>query len=306
MPPLCFKAIARQLAQAAAGAGAGDLPDPELLRLFLNDRDETAFAALVRRHGPMVLGVCRCVVRNRADAEDAFQAVFLTLARRAGSISKAGSLASWLHGTAYRTARKALAARLRRRAAETEAPARLPAGPDELSWAEVQAIVHEELLALPERLRRALVLCYLEGATQGRAAEALGATPAAVKKRLERGREQLRARLARRGLGPTAVLAALATPAVASTVPPVLAESVARLALPVATGSLPVGAVPQAIQSLVEQEVTPMLLSCWKLGLCVLLAAGAALAGAALQPRTQAQAPAPPAVVPAADKKPAR
>src|SRR5262245_36697308 len=118
-----------------------DSPDQGLLRRFLGERDEAAFAALLRRHGPMVLDVCRGVLGNEADAEDAFQATFLTLARKAESIRKAASLASWLHGVAYRTALRARADSTRRQRHEARAPQRsATTDPDELTWREIRRV----------------------------------------------------------------------------------------------------------------------------------------------------------------------
>jgi RNA polymerase sigma factor (sigma-70 family) len=153
-----------QLIRRVCGDPRGeDAPDQELLRRFLGERDEAAFETLLRRHGPMVLDVCRGVLGNEADAEDAFQATFLVLAHKADSIRKAASLASFLHGVAYRTALKVRDNSARRRRYEAWAPQRSTMDPDELSWREVRQAVHEELDRLPERYRAALVLCYLEG-----------------------------------------------------------------------------------------------------------------------------------------------
>src|SRR5262245_64095636 len=113
-------------------------PDRELLQRFLGEQNEAAFEAILRRHGPMVLDVCRGVLANEADAEDAFQATFLTLARKAGSIRQAATLAGWLHGVAYRTALKARAESTRRRGREAGVPERAVSDPDSLTWAEVR------------------------------------------------------------------------------------------------------------------------------------------------------------------------
>jgi RNA polymerase sigma factor (sigma-70 family) len=219
-----------------------DSTDPELLRRFLGGRDEAAFAALLLRHGPMVLDVCRGVLGHDADAEDAFQATFLLLACKAASIRKAASLASWLHGVAYRTALRARADSARRRRHETHVPERTTTtDPDELAWREVRQAVHEELVRLPERYRAALVLCYLEGKTQDEAAAQLGLAKGTLKGHLERGRARLRARLVRRGLGPGAALALAAWPAAtraASLPPPLLAATVQAVAAGGVTASV--------------------------------------------------------------------
>src|SRR5262245_60653197 len=144
-------------------------PDQELLQRFLGEQNEAAFEAILRRHGPMVLDVCRGVLANEADAEDAFQATFLVLARKAGSIRKT-KLASWLHGVAYRTALKARAGFARRRRHEAGVPEPEVLDPDSLTWAEVRSVLHEELGHLSERYRGPLVLCYLQGETQDEAA----------------------------------------------------------------------------------------------------------------------------------------
>src|SRR5262249_31418230 len=175
-------------------------------------RDEAAFHALLLRHGPMVLEVCRGVLGSEADAEDAFQATFLILARKAASIRKGASVGSWLHGVAYRTALQARANSALRQKNEARAPARRIAEADELTWREVRQVLHEELTGLAERYRVPLVACYLEGKTQDEAATQLGLAKSTLKERLERARSLLRARLLRRGLGPAAVLAATALP----------------------------------------------------------------------------------------------
>jgi RNA polymerase sigma factor (sigma-70 family) len=177
------------------------MPDGDLLALFVAQRDEAAFATLVRRHGRLVHSVCRSVLHHQQDAEDAAQATFLVLARRAASIRKSESLAGWLHGVAYRTACKARtqAARRRRREHDVAVNARSQAA-DDLSWREVQCILHEELQRLPEKYRLPLIACCLEGHTRDEAARQLGWTFAALKGMLDRGRELLRNRLERRGV----------------------------------------------------------------------------------------------------------
>jgi RNA polymerase sigma factor (sigma-70 family) len=239
-----------RLAVAAAGPGGADVADAELLRRFADEHDETAFTLLVRRHGPMVLDVCRVVLGNHADAEDALQATFLVLARKAPSVRQPDSLAAWLHAVAYRVARKALAQACRRRAHEARAADRESVVCDEPTWSEVRETVHAALAALGERYRAPLVLCYLRGLTQDQAADVLGLSPAALKKRLERGRQQLRVALGRRGLGPTALLAVTALPA-APPLPPALAANTARAASIFVGGSTHAVAIPASVLRLV-------------------------------------------------------
>jgi RNA polymerase sigma factor (sigma-70 family) len=220
-------------------------PDSELLRRYLALRDESAFAALMRRHGPMVFAVCQSVLRQHADAEDAFQAAFLILARKADSIRHSEGLGGWLQRVAYHVALKARAANARRQARETQAASRLiaPSSTDDLSWGEVREILHAELAALPERFRAPLVLCYLEGLTQEEAGQRLGWSATTVKGRLQRGREKLRRRLERRGIALTAALAAaltgqaLAETAV-RTAPPFTAATATSAATALASGFL--------------------------------------------------------------------
>ncbi len=179
--------------------------DAELLRRFLTHRDEAAFTAIVRRHGAMVYHVCRSVLRNEADAEDASQAVFLVLAQKAGQVRKLNSLASWLHGVALRTSRKLLASIARRRAGE----ARLPppsSTPEDMSVSEAGLLLHEELERLPACYKDPLVLCYLQGKTHDEAAAALGWTLTVFRGRLERARKQLHSRLKQRGVALTTAL----------------------------------------------------------------------------------------------------
>jgi RNA polymerase sigma factor (sigma-70 family) len=174
--------------------------DRELVSRFVDFRDEQAFAVLVRRHGPMVLGVCRRVLDNAQDAEDAFQATFIVLARKAHVVEKPELLANWLYGVAYRTARKARAQAVRR--GHHERQAALMAGTVAVEAGdnrqEIRGVLDEELQHLPPKYRVPLVLCYLEGMTNEQAAQKLGWPAGSMSYRLARGRELLRGRLARR------------------------------------------------------------------------------------------------------------
>jgi RNA polymerase sigma factor (sigma-70 family) len=211
-------------------------PDAELVQQFVRERAEGAFAQLVRRHGPMVLGVCRRLLRCEADAEDAFQATFLVLACKAATIRPPGMVGNWLHGVASRTALAARrAAALRRekeRACMSVTPGPAPASDETL------ALLHEELARLPDRYRRALVLCDLEGKSHQDAAKELCCAPGTIASRLARGRTLLGRRLARRGVALSA--AALASLLVAGTgaaqVPEALVTTTVKIALLVAAG----------------------------------------------------------------------
>jgi RNA polymerase sigma factor (sigma-70 family) len=196
--------------------------DATLLERFVHRHDEDAFATLVSRHGAMVLGVCRRVLSDVQDAEDAFQATFLVLARKAASIRHPEALAAWLHGTARHLALRCYRAGVRRRQRENlslrSSPARRQLDLlDELTGRELLAILDEELQQLSPRYRLPLILCCLEGRTQEEAAKLLSVTLGTVKSRLERGRNKLHARLLRRGLALPAVLLAMETSRAAAT-----------------------------------------------------------------------------------------
>jgi cytochrome c peroxidase len=268
------------------------LSDPLLLRQFCEQRDEAAFATLLYRHGPMVLAVCRSVLAQEADAEDAFQATFLILARKATSIRKAASVGSWLHGVAHRIALKARAQAHRREKNEARVPARLVDTPDDLAWREVQQLVHEELLGMAERYRGPLVACYLQGQTQEEAAAQLGVAVSTLKERMERGRVLLRARLLRRGLGAGAVLAAAAWPAGASaTLPVTLAAGTIKAAQLFAGGQALATVASAHVATLAEGVLKTMLLKQLKLAIVVLVGIGLMAGGASL---TMVAAPAGP------------
>jgi RNA polymerase sigma factor (sigma-70 family) len=212
----------------------GMMSDAQLLDRFASRRDEAAEAAfeeLVIRHGPMVLRVCRGVLQDDHDAEDAFQAVFLVLASRAGSIRRAGSVASWLFGVAHRVATRARRGAARRRrldriVAERAAEIDLPRADDP-----DREVLHEEIDGLPERLRAPVVLCYLQGLTYAAAALQLGTSEVAIRGRLGRARERLRRGLTRRGVTiPAGLLVAGAAGQAQAAIPPVLIQGTIRIA----------------------------------------------------------------------------
>jgi RNA polymerase sigma factor (sigma-70 family) len=176
------------------------MTDEQLLASFINQRDQAAFAAVVRRHGGMVWGVCRRLLRSCHDAEDAFQATFLVLARRAAAITPRALLANWLYGVAYQTALKARATAARRKLHErqvVEMPD--PAAPEQDSWREIRPLLDRELSRLPSKYRAAIVLCDLEGKTRKETARQLGIPEGTLSGRLTRGRTMLAKRLARHG-----------------------------------------------------------------------------------------------------------
>jgi RNA polymerase sigma factor (sigma-70 family) len=198
--------VIRQLCRAEGRAAPSD---GALLANFAGSQDEAAFAALVRRHGPMVQGVCRRVLRDVYAAQDAFQATFLLLARRAGTLADPERVGPWLYGVAYRTAARARAAAARRRVRERRAPAANAPGPvEELGRRDLCGVLDEELSRLPPRYRDPVVLCYLEGHTNAEAARQLGCSRGTVATRLARARERLKRRLTGRGIGLPAGLAA--------------------------------------------------------------------------------------------------
>jgi RNA polymerase sigma factor (sigma-70 family) len=200
MPPQLLDWMVGQVRCRVVAHEAGGLSDQDLLDWFVTCRDEAAFAALVHRHGPLVLGVCRRLLPE-PEAEDALQAVFLVLLRRASAVRKTTSLACWLHGVAVRVAGNLRRQIHRRQLRETRAARpESTCDADELSWDEIRSALDEELERLPELYRAPLVLCYLEGKTRDEAATVLGCTPGALHGRLERGRKLLRARLSARGL----------------------------------------------------------------------------------------------------------
>jgi RNA polymerase sigma factor (sigma-70 family) len=224
-----LKGVLQTLRLATLPCDEASLTDGQLLQIYVRSREEAAFAALVRRHGPMVWGVCRRVLPSHEDAEDAFQATFLVLVRKAGSVV---SVANWLYGVAHQTALKARATAARRRGREKQVtampePAQPPQGPRD----DLQPLLDQELSRLPEKYRAVIVLCDLEGKTRKEAARQLKVPEGTVASRLATARGMLAKRLARCGLVVSgAALAAL------------LAQQAASASLPFAVASATVKA----------------------------------------------------------------
>jgi RNA polymerase sigma factor (sigma-70 family) len=276
--------LLRHLRRLAAPAPLPPDADAVLLGRFVHDRDEASFAALVRRHGPMVRRVCRRALADPGLADDAFQATFLILARRAAAIRSRESLAAWLHGVAYQVARSARATNARRRLREVTAPGLDPLDPRpdplaEVSARELVAAVDEEVQRLPEAYRLPVILCCLEGRTREETAALLGWTAGAVKGRLERGRARLHARLVRRGLTLGTALAAVEVSRLAPAEVP--AEGTVRAALAFAAGRGTAGTgVSPLVGRLAQDGSRNLALLRMKVGLAWLLAVSTVAAGA--------------------------
>ncbi len=268
----------------------GHQSDEQLLERFLARRDEAAeeaFTAIVHRHGPMVLGVCLRVLGDGHDAEDAFQATFLVLARKAASVTRRDKVANWLYGVACRTAQQARGRAARRRAREERVgmSPQIEPGDGDLGD-ELRGILDEELARLPARYRAPIVLCELEGLSRQEAARRLGVPEGTISSRLARAKNQLRDRLARRGLGlPMVILsAALVREVGAATLSDALIESTAEAAMCVAAGSTASVAVAASVVSLTEGVLKTMLLTKLKgaalsLGTLAVIVSGAVVLG---------------------------
>jgi RNA polymerase sigma factor (sigma-70 family) len=278
--------VVQQLHRLAAARQPEGETDGDLLRRFATAQDWRAFEALLRRHGPMVHGVCRRVLRQEQDAEDALQATFLVLARKAASISNTGAIVSWLYGVAYRTARAAKRAAARRRTHEARAQTAQPPNPAwQAAWREVQTVLDDEIGWLPHRLRAPFLLCHLEGMSRAEAARQLGLAEGTVWSRLAQARKVLRRRLRRRGITLTAVLGAagITESTEAAVLPAALMTSTSQAAAALARGSA--ADITTKVATLVVGGVRTMALARLKLWLALTLTAGLLVAGAVVLAR---------------------
>ena len=279
----------RQLRGATLLRDGSEMTDGQLLECFITHRDEAAMEALVRRHGPMVLGVCCRVLDHPQDAEDAFQATFLVLVRKAASIAQRELLGNWLYGVAYRTALDARAAATRRRRRERQvAPMPEPEAADRADvWRDLRPILDRELNRLPDKYRVPIVLCDLEGGTRRDVAQQLGLPVGTLSGRLTTARAMLAKRLARHGLALSggALMVAL-TPSVASAaVPsPLVASTVAAAT----AGQGAAGVVSAQVAALAEGVVKAMLVKKLKIAAATLLAVVVVGAAAVVQANRKA------------------
>jgi RNA polymerase sigma factor (sigma-70 family) len=263
--------------------------DGHLLERFIRQQDESAFSELVRRHGPMVLGVCRRVLENPHDAEDCFQAVFMVLVRKADSVQPRSMVGNWLYGVAYRTALEARKLAARRRVIEKKkipAPQPEPAS----AWQEMRPVLDQELSKLPDNFRLVIVACDLEGKTRREVALQLNLAEGTVASRLARARRMLAKRMSRYALSMSAgALASLLTAEAVEPVPPALASATTRAALQLASGK-PGGTVSPYVGALCDAVIKSMLwtkIQIGAAGLAVLAAIGFAIV--AMIPAVQAE-----------------
>ncbi|HEX4612172.1 MAG TPA: sigma-70 family RNA polymerase sigma factor [Urbifossiella sp.] len=263
--------------------------DRDLLTAFAASRDEAAFTELVRRHGGLVLAACRRVTGHAQDAEDAFQAAFLVLARRAGQVGRPEQLGNWLYGVAVRTALDARSARRRIREqplAAAPEPADADRGPDP----DLAGVMDEELARLPEKYRAAVVLCELEGVPRKDAAARLRIPEGTLSSRLAHARKILATRLARRGvMTPAGVLAAVGPTTGGVIVPGRLIDHTARAAARVTGGAVPPGLVSDRVSSLTDGVLKAMLVSKLRItagAIALVVAAVGAAAVVGQQPRS--------------------
>ncbi len=257
--------VIRHLRRAALRQGAAGRTDGQLLTSFIDHKDEAAFEALVRRHGPMVWGVCRRVAGNHHDAEDALQATLLVLARKASSVRPREGVAGWLHGVALRTALRAKAMTAKRRGREKQVTAMPePEAAPQDQWRDLQPLLDQELSGLPENYRLPLLLCDLEGKMIKEAAQQLGWPQGTLAGRLARGRKLLARRLVSRGvvLSAGSLAAVLSLNVASAGMPSSLMSSAVKAATMIAAGQATVaGVVPARVVSLTQGVIKGMMLA---------------------------------------------
>jgi RNA polymerase sigma factor (sigma-70 family) len=297
-----LRSLIQHLRRSVCPGGEDTLNDAQLLERWTHGCDEAAFEVLLWRHGPMVLSVCRRLLRDSHDIEDAFQAAFLTLVRKGASIRRPEALAAWLYRVAYRIAlclRSEAAERARREQAGIET---LPSTEtDESGARDLRAVLDEEIDALPERYRQAFILCCLEGRTHAEAARLLGRPMGTVSCWLKRGRERLCNRLARRGLAPAALIT-LGESEARAVLPAALVQATGRAAtMFTAGGEGTVAVVSARVAALVNAVVKGMAAAKLQWTLLLGLTLGIAATGAGMwvyqppaRPEEKAQAPEPP------------
>lgn len=274
-----------------AGLHSEGASDGDLLGRFIEQRDETAWDALVRRHGPMVWGVCRRILGHTQDAEDAFQATFIVLVRRAASVNPRSGVANWLYGVARQTAVKARAMAARRGAREKQLPVLPEVGVADPAPDDLRLLLDRELSRLPDKYRAPIVLCDLEGRTFKEAAQELGWPEGTLSGRLSRARKLLADRLTRAGAVLSTGAAVLGVGEVASggDVPPPLITSAITAGWRVAAGQPMSGLTP--VVALTHEVLRAMFVPKLKLFACVLLVGTMTLTGVAISARHSGTAP---------------
>ncbi len=277
MSGLHLRTILHHLWSSAGSPKGGSLADAELLRRWVATRDPAAFEVLLWRHGPMILELCRRLLRREQDAEDVFQSAFHALALKGNAISKGEAVGSWLYTVSYRAALQVRNPAGRPETIDPHLLDRRAAPPgEEIGSRELRLALDEEVRRLPEKYRGAFILCYLEGLTNEEAAQRLGRPVGTVVSRLARARQWLRRRLTGRGLAPAVVVTLLSARAIRAGLPPRLAEEITRAAAAVAAGKA-AGAVSPAVAALTEGVLRTMCKA--KMTTVVLIVLGVATLG---------------------------
>jgi RNA polymerase sigma factor (sigma-70 family) len=265
MPTGQLNTVIQHLRAAISAPDEAGLSDGQLLERFVCRRDSAAIEALVRRHGPMVWGVCRRVLHHHHDAEDAFQATFLVLARKAASIHPRAQVGNWLYGVAHQTALKARATTARRRTRERQQPEMPETAMRERDfWPDLQPILDRELTSLPDRYRAVIVLCDLEGKTRIEAARVLGCPEGTINSRLTRARTILAKRLSRCGLAVSggALAMVVANESASASVPvSIMTSTIKTVSLAASGQSFAVGLISPQVNALMEGVMKAMLIS---------------------------------------------